>query len=157
LRIYLSSPPPPIQSLINTHSPTLVKLLCDIRQKGFLAEQQTIPAPLTSMQMGLCLINGHMPVHQKHITGSFNIVSISGHGCAAWPFFINDTVTIIFELPSSIVDALLYQNVIYMLCWKSTIHSRLSYTFSPLKTAQNACCSLVDTERKVTTCMLTKV
>jgi len=120
-----------------------------------LAEQQTMQAPLPSMQMGFCLITGHTPIHLKHITGSFNIVGIIGHGYAAWSFFINDTVTIIFELPSSIVDALLYQNVIYMLCWKSTIHSHLSYTFSPLKTAQSTCCCLVDTERKVT--MLTKV
>jgi len=78
-----------------------------------------------------------------------NIVSSSGCGHAAWPFFIHDTFTIIFEIPSSIVDDLLYQNVVYVLCWKSTIYFRLSYTFSPIKTGQSTCCSLVDTKRKV--------
>jgi hypothetical protein len=131
------------------------KLLYAIRQKGILVEQRTKHAPLPSMQMGLCLINSHKPIHQNHITGSFNIVSTSGHGWAGWSFFIHDTVTIIFELPSSVVDALLYQNFIYMLCWKPTIHFRLSYTFSPIKTDQSTCRPLVDTEKKVA--MLTKV
>jgi hypothetical protein len=57
--------------------------LCTDCTKAKAVMDDVMGRTMIDMQMGCYLVNGHGPIRQNHVTGTFNIVSSSAHGWAA--------------------------------------------------------------------------